>query len=58
MIGCKLGNTMDHLVPVQVAGLDGLVILRLSAGDDHSIAITGDTMYNRQVYSWGLGTNG
>lgn len=53
-----VGDLEDRHSPAKVHGLDGLNVVHVSAGDDHSIAMTGETFFNRQVYSWGLGKNG
>lgn len=54
----SLGDAENRCSPAKVQGLDGLNVVHVSAGDDHSVAMTGETFFNRQVYSWGLGTNG
>lgn len=53
-----LGDTSDRYTPAQISALDGLNIIHVCAGNDHSIAVAGETLFNRQVYSWGLGSNG
>lgn len=52
------GDVNDRCSPVKVQGLDGLNVVQVGAGDEHSIAVAGETFFNRQVYSWGLGENG
>lgn len=49
---------MDRHSPAKVSALDGLYVIELCAGNDHSLALCGETASTRQVYSWGLGTNG
>lgn len=52
------GDEENRCSPCKVVGLDGLNVTYVSAGDDHSIAMTGESFFNRQVYSWGCGLNG
>ncbi|POM72364.1 Regulator of chromosome condensation (RCC1)-like protein, partial [Phytophthora palmivora] len=53
-----MGDTNPRLSPTRITSLDGLNVVHVSAGDEHSFAMTGETSFNRQVYSWGLGKNG
>ncbi|ETI49725.1 hypothetical protein L917_06197 [Phytophthora nicotianae] len=53
-----MGDTNPRLSPTRITSLDGLNVVHVSAGDEHSIVMTGETFFNRQVYSWGLGKNG
>ncbi|KAG7388717.1 hypothetical protein PHYPSEUDO_011910 [Phytophthora pseudosyringae] len=53
-----MGDTNPRLSPTRITSLDGLNVVHVSAGDGHSIVMTGETFFNRQVYSWGLGENG
>ncbi|EGZ23784.1 hypothetical protein PHYSODRAFT_311023 [Phytophthora sojae] len=53
-----LGDTNPRLSPARITSLDGLNVVHVSAGDEHSVVMTGETFFNRQVYSWGLGKNG
>lgn len=53
-----LGDASDRHSPAKVQGLDGLNVVLVAAGDEHSIAVTGESFFNRHVYSWGLGQNG
>jgi alpha-tubulin suppressor-like RCC1 family protein len=53
-----LGDAEDHYTPAKITSLDGLNVIQVSAGGDHSIAVTGETHSNRQIFSWGLGKNG
>ncbi|KAL3667977.1 hypothetical protein V7S43_006853 [Phytophthora oleae] len=53
-----LGDTKPRLSPTRITSLDGLNVVNVSAGDEHSIVMTGETFFNRQIYSWGLGKNG
>ncbi|TMW68243.1 hypothetical protein Poli38472_005711 [Pythium oligandrum] len=52
------GDTVNRFSPAKVQALSGIHVIRVSAGDEHSIAVTGESFFNRQVYSWGLGLNG
>lgn len=52
------GDTNPRLSPTRITSLDGLNVVHVSAGDEHSMVMTGETFFNRQVYSWGLGENG
>ncbi len=52
------GDTQDRHVPVKLTTFDGINVVQISAGDEHSVAVVGETFVNRQVYSWGLGRNG
>ncbi|KAG6613712.1 Regulator of chromosome condensation (RCC1)-like protein [Phytophthora cinnamomi] len=53
-----LGDTNPRLSPTRISSLDGLNVVHVSAGDEHSVVMSGETFFNRQVYSWGLGKNG
>jgi len=53
-----LGDASDRCSPTRIGALDGLDVIHVCAGNDHSIAVTGETLLNRQVHSWGLGSNG
>lgn len=53
-----VGDTNPRLSPARITSLDGLNVVHVSAGDEHSVVMTGETFFNRQVYSWGLGKNG
>lgn len=53
-----MGDTSPRLSPSRITSLDGLNVVHVSAGDEHCIAMTGETFFNRQIYSWGLGKNG
>lgn len=53
-----MGDTNPRHSPTRITALDGLNVVHVTAGDEHSIAMTGETFFNRQVYSWGFGKNG
>ncbi|OWZ24391.1 Regulator of chromosome condensation (RCC1) [Phytophthora megakarya] len=53
-----LGDANARVSPARISSLDGLNVVHVSAGDEHSVAMTGETFFNRQVHSWGLGKNG
>ncbi|KAF4137811.1 Regulator of chromosome condensation (RCC1) repeat [Phytophthora infestans] len=53
-----LGDTFPRFSPTRITSLDGLNVVHVSAGDEHSIVMTGESFFNRQVYSWGLGKHG
>ncbi|KAG2979830.1 hypothetical protein PC118_g11549 [Phytophthora cactorum] len=53
-----MGDTKSRLSPTRITTLDGLNVVHVSAGDEHSIVMASETFFNRQIYSWGLGENG
>ncbi|KAL4160116.1 hypothetical protein PRNP1_000687 [Phytophthora ramorum] len=53
-----MGDINPRLSPTRITSLDGLNVVHISAGDEHSVVMAGETFFNRQVYSWGLGKNG
>ena len=44
------GDAEDRLIPIHVGALDGLEIVSVTCGADHTTAYSGTQM---EVYSWG-----
>ncbi len=49
-----LGDTLDRHTPTAVEGLWGLPVMRLAAGDSHSMALT----TTGQLFTWGSNSHG
>lgn len=53
-----VGDTESRERPTRISALDGVPVVHVSAGDNHSIALAGEGSSDRQLYSWGWGANG
>jgi alpha-tubulin suppressor-like RCC1 family protein len=51
---CGHGKFDDSESPMRIKFFDGKVIVKICAGNHHTLALTS----NNELYSWGAGTNG